>query len=99
MRSQNAVEVLRVENIWKSYGDKEVLRGIDLAVNSHEVVALIGASGSGKSTLLRTMNLLETIDDGQVWLAGTDISTPTTTMMMVVVNVVMLMTMSEWRWL
>ncbi len=78
MRSQNAVEVLRVENIWKSYGDKEVLRGIDLAVNSHEVVALIGASGSGKSTLLRTMNLLETIDDGQVWLAGTDISTPTT---------------------
>jgi ABC-type polar amino acid transport system ATPase subunit len=73
-----SVEVLRVENIWKSYGDNEVLRGIDLAVNSHEVVALIGASGSGKSTLLRTMNLLESIDDGQIWLSGVDVSTPTT---------------------
>jgi len=71
-------EVLRVENIWKAYGDRPVLRGIDLAVDSHEVVALIGASGSGKSTLLRTINLLEQIDDGQIWLAGTDISTPTT---------------------
>ncbi|MBN9238313.1 MAG: peptide ABC transporter ATP-binding protein [Micrococcales bacterium 70-64] len=71
-------EVLRVENIWKAYGDRPVLRGIDLAVDSHEVVALIGASGSGKSTLLRTINLLERIDDGQIWLAGTDISTPTT---------------------
>jgi polar amino acid transport system ATP-binding protein len=74
----SASEVLRVENIWKSYGDKEVLRGIDLAVNSHEVVALIGASGSGKSTLLRTINLLESIDDGQIWLSGVDVSTPTT---------------------
>jgi len=71
-------EVLRLENIWKSYGETEVLRGIDLTVDSHEVVALIGASGSGKSTLLRTINLLERLDDGQVWLAGTDISTPAT---------------------
>ena len=76
--SASTVEVLRLENIWKSYGDTEVLRGIDLAVDSHEVVALIGASGSGKSTLLRTINLLERIDDGQVWLSGIDISTPTT---------------------
>ena len=71
-------EVLRIENIWKSFGDAPVLRGIDLAVDSHEVVALIGASGSGKSTLLRTINLLERIDDGQIWLAGVDISTPAT---------------------
>jgi polar amino acid transport system ATP-binding protein len=71
-------EVLRVANIWKSFGDNAVLRGIDLAVDSHEVVALIGASGSGKSTLLRTINLLERIDDGQIWLAGTDISEPST---------------------
>ena len=70
--------VLRLENIWKSYGAAEVLRGIDLTVDSHEVVALIGASGSGKSTLLRTINLLETIDDGQIWLSGVDVSTPTT---------------------
>jgi ABC-type polar amino acid transport system ATPase subunit len=71
-----STEVLRLENIWKSFGDTDVLRGIDLQVDSHEVVALIGASGSGKSTLLRTINLLERIDDGQVWLGGVDISDP-----------------------
>jgi polar amino acid transport system ATP-binding protein len=50
-----------------------VLRGIDLEIAEHEVVALIGASGSGKSTLLRTINLLERIDDGQVWLRDSDL--------------------------
>ena len=55
--------VLRLDNIHKSYGDVPVLRGIDLEVAEHEVVALIGASGSGKSTLLRTINLLERVDD------------------------------------
>jgi len=68
--------VLRLENIHKSFGDRDVLRGIDLEVREHEVVALIGASGSGKSTLLRTINLLERIDDGQVWLRDEDISNP-----------------------
>jgi polar amino acid transport system ATP-binding protein len=68
--------VLRLENIHKSYGGTEVLRGIDLEVAEHEVVALIGASGSGKSTLLRTINLLERVDDGQVWLRDRDISDP-----------------------
>ncbi|AMB57893.1 amino acid ABC transporter ATP-binding protein [Microterricola viridarii] len=68
--------VLSMRGIHKSFGDVEVLRGIDLDVRRHEVVALIGASGSGKSTLLRTANLLETIDDGQVFLSGTDISDP-----------------------
>jgi ABC-type polar amino acid transport system ATPase subunit len=72
------MSVLRLENIHKSYGETEVLRGIDLAVDAHEVIALIGASGSGKSTLLRTINLLETIDDGQIWLGGQDISDPRT---------------------
>ena len=70
------MSVLRLENVHKSFGDVEVLRGIDLRVEPHEVVALIGASGSGKSTLLRTMNLLETVDDGQVWLGADDISDP-----------------------
>lgn len=70
--------VLRLENIHKSFGGVEVLKGIDLDVRAHEVVALIGASGSGKSTLLRTINLLERIDDGQIWLQGIDISEPTT---------------------
>lgn len=70
--------VLRLQNIHKSFGPRAVLRGIDLAVDAHEVVALIGASGSGKSTLLRTINLLERVDDGQVWLRGIDISDPRT---------------------
>ena len=68
--------VLRLEGVHKSFGEVEVLRGIDLSVAEHEVVALIGASGSGKSTLLRTINLLERVDDGQVWLRGSDISDP-----------------------
>jgi ABC-type polar amino acid transport system ATPase subunit len=68
--------VLRLEGIHKAFGEREVLRGIDLTVSTHEVVALIGASGSGKSTLLRTINLLERIDDGQIWLRDTDISDP-----------------------
>ena len=71
-------EVLRLSGIRKSFGATEVLRGIDLRVTTHQVVALIGASGSGKSTLLRTINLLERIDDGQVFLAGVDISDPRT---------------------
>ena len=68
--------VLSLRGIHKSFGDREVLRGIDLDVSAHEVVALIGASGSGKSTLLRVVNLLEQVDDGQVFLQGEDISDP-----------------------
>jgi polar amino acid transport system ATP-binding protein len=68
--------VLRLDNIHKSFGDTRVLRGINLEVAEHEVVALIGASGSGKSTLLRTINLLERVDDGQIWLRDRDISDP-----------------------
>ena len=68
--------MLRLEDIRKSFGDTEVLRGIDLELAAHEVVALIGASGSGKSTLLRWLNLLERIDDGQIWLGDDDISDP-----------------------
>ena len=68
--------VLTATDLWKSFGDKEVLRGISLELQQHEVVALIGPSGSGKSTLLRCLNLLEPIDDGQILLAGDDISDP-----------------------
>ena len=68
--------VLRLQNVYKAFGETEVLRGIDLEVGEHEVVALIGSSGSGKSTLLRTVNLLERIDDGRVWLRDLDISDP-----------------------
>ena len=68
--------VLEVQGVTKAYGDVEVLRGIDLAVNEHQAVALIGASGSGKSTLLRCVDLLEEIDDGDVFLDGEVITDP-----------------------
>jgi len=72
------MSVLRLDSVHKSYGATPVLRGIDLSVDAHEVIAVIGSSGSGKSTLLRTINLLESIDDGQIWLGETDISDPRT---------------------
>ena len=70
------MSVLRLENVRKAFGPTPVLRGIDLTVDAHEVIAVIGSSGSGKSTLLRTINLLEPIDDGQIWLGEDDISDP-----------------------
>ena len=63
-------EQLRLEGVEKSFGNVRVLRGIDLAVEEHEVVCLIGASGSGKSTLLRCVNLLEPIDGGRILIGG-----------------------------
>ena len=70
------MSLLQIENLRKSYGDKVVLRDIDLSVAPHDVVCLIGASGSGKSTLLRCVNLLESIDDGQITFDGEDITDP-----------------------
>jgi polar amino acid transport system ATP-binding protein len=67
-------EALRIEGLRKSFGKLEVLRGIDLAVEEHEVVCLIGASGSGKSTLLRCINLLERIDAGRIVVGGDEIT-------------------------
>jgi polar amino acid transport system ATP-binding protein len=69
-------DALLVEGLRKSFGTNEVLRGIDLAVASHEVIALIGASGSGKSTLLRCVNLLERVDAGTIYLDGQPITGP-----------------------
>ena len=59
---------LSVRGVRKAFDDKQVLRGIDLDVATHEVVCLIGASGSGKSTLLKCINLLVPVDAGEVWL-------------------------------
>jgi polar amino acid transport system ATP-binding protein len=70
----SAAPALELEGIHKSFGDLEVLRGIDLALAEHEVVCLIGASGSGKSTLLRCVNLLEPIDSGRIVVAGREIT-------------------------
>jgi polar amino acid transport system ATP-binding protein len=57
---------LMLEGVHKSFGENEVLKGIDLVVEPHEVVCLIGASGSGKSTLLKCINLIELIDSGRI---------------------------------
>ena len=65
---------LRIEGLHKSFGELEVLKGIDLEVAEHEVVCLIGASGSGKSTLLRCINLLEPIHAGRVIVEGQEIT-------------------------
>jgi polar amino acid transport system ATP-binding protein len=68
--------VLEVRGVTKAYGEREVLRGIDLEVAEHHAIALIGASGSGKSTLLRCIDLLDEIDDGDVLLDGEVITDP-----------------------
>jgi polar amino acid transport system ATP-binding protein len=65
-----------LQGVHKSFDDHEVLRGIDLEVEEHEVVCLIGASGSGKSTLLRCVNLLEEIDAGRIAIGGEDVTAP-----------------------
>jgi polar amino acid transport system ATP-binding protein len=65
---------LVLEDVRKTFGKLEVLRGIDLELAEHEVVCLIGASGSGKSTLLRCVNLLEPIDSGRIVLHGQEIT-------------------------
>ena len=58
------MSALTLEDVHKSFGKVEVLKGIDLEIAEHEVVCMIGASGSGKSTLLRCVNLLEPVDAG-----------------------------------
>jgi polar amino acid transport system ATP-binding protein len=68
--------VLEIRGVTKSFGDLEVLHGIDLAIHEHQAVAIIGASGSGKSTLLRCVDLLEEIDDGDILLDGEVITDP-----------------------
>jgi polar amino acid transport system ATP-binding protein len=69
-----AAPAIRLEDVRKSFGANEVLRGVDLEVAEHEVVCLIGASGSGKSTLLRCVNLLEPLDAGRIYLQGDEIT-------------------------
>ena len=65
-----AEPIVKVEGIQKSFGSLEVLKGISLSVDQGEVFVLIGPSGSGKSTLLRTINHLEKIDAGRIWVDG-----------------------------
>jgi len=72
----SATAVLELRGVTKLYKEREVLRGIDLTVGEREAVAVIGASGSGKSTLLRCVDLLEEIDDGDIYLDGEAITDP-----------------------
>ena len=70
------MSVIKVENLHKSFGDLEVLSGIDEEINQGEVVVVIGPSGSGKSTFLRCLNRLEEITAGKVWIEGEQINSP-----------------------
>lgn len=70
--TSDAPPALKLTNIHKAFGHHEVLKGIDLSIQSGEVVSIIGPSGSGKTTLIRTMNALESINQGQIQLFGQD---------------------------
>jgi polar amino acid transport system ATP-binding protein len=73
-----ASPILDIQNLRKSYGANEILKGIDLAIHAQETVFIIGPSGSGKSTLLRCCNRLETPDSGTVTVDGIDLGDPRT---------------------
>ena len=68
--------LLEVRGLWKEFGALTVLADVSLDLGTHEVMAIVGPSGSGKSTLLRCINLLESIDDGEILLDGVDIADP-----------------------
>jgi lipoprotein-releasing system ATP-binding protein len=66
--------MITAKNIYKSYGDKEVLKGINLEVDTAEIVSIVGRSGVGKSTLLHVLSTLDTADQGEVIMNGQDIN-------------------------
>lgn len=70
--------IIRLENITKSYGNKEVLKGINLDIEKGKVITVIGPSGSGKSTMLRCINLLEEPDNGTIYFHDENLMNPKT---------------------
>jgi putative lysine transport system ATP-binding protein len=66
--------IIEVSNLYKSFGNNTVLKGVDMTINTGEVISIIGASGSGKSTFLRCLNDLEQFNEGSILLNGTSIS-------------------------
>jgi arginine/lysine/histidine transport system ATP-binding protein len=75
--------VIKVENLYKQFGNNEVLKNISTNIDSGEVVSIIGPSGSGKSTFLRCLNLLETPTKGRVWINNQEITDSKTNIMKV----------------
>ena len=74
--TRSSPAILEIEGLRKTFGDTEVLKGVDLEVGREELVFIIGPSGSGKSTLLRCCNRLEDATDGSIRFDGTDITAP-----------------------
>ncbi|MFC4540734.1 amino acid ABC transporter ATP-binding protein [Halosolutus amylolyticus] len=70
--------LLRIDDLRKSYGDEEVLKGIDLEIDRGDVEVLVGPSGSGKSTLLRCLNQLTEVDSGEIYLGDLEVTAPDT---------------------
>lgn len=75
--------MIKIDNLHKSFGQNEVLKGITTTIQQGEVVAIVGPSGSGKSTFLRCMNLLETPTSGQIWIHDKEVTNPKTNIMSV----------------
>lgn len=78
MQDKAARPMVQVIDAHKSFGSLEILKGIDLSVDKGQIVAIIGPSGSGKSTLLRSINHLETLNRGEVWVDGVLVNQPLT---------------------
>ena len=68
------MEILKAENIYKSFGDNKVLKGASLTLNKGEIVSLLGVSGGGKTTLFNVLSGIHMPDSGKVWLNGEDIT-------------------------
>ncbi|MCI0763303.1 amino acid ABC transporter ATP-binding protein [Bacillus sp. TL12] len=79
--------MIKIENLHKSFGQNEVLKGITTTIEKGEVVAIVGPSGSGKSTFLRCMNVLETPSSGNIWIGNEEVTNPKTNIMSVRENV------------
>ncbi|MGF1499366.1 MAG: amino acid ABC transporter ATP-binding protein [Elainellaceae cyanobacterium] len=85
--STTAKTAVKIDRLFKSFGQLKVLKEITTEIQRGEVVAMIGPSGSGKSTFLRCINLLETPTSGTIWINGTDITNPKTDVMQIRQNV------------
>ena len=73
-RNNSKMEIVKAENIKKSFGELEVLKGINLSIQQSEVVSIVGASGAGKTTLLQILGTLDSPTSGRVEIHGTDVS-------------------------